>query len=572
MGGKSMKKIVIIGGVAAGLKAAAKARRCDPKASIIVLERGELISYGACGMPYYVGGDVKDIDDLMKTPVGAMRNSTFFKNVKDITVLTKTEVTAIDRQSKTVKVQKRVSGEEEVIPYDKLVIATGASAIKPPLAGVELSNIYQLWHPDDAKAIRQGLEGNQFKSAVIIGAGLIGMEMAEALTKWKIPVTVVEMKNQVFPAFLDTEIGGIVGKYVQDKGITLLMEEKVIRFTGDTSVAAVETDKRSIPADLVILAIGARPNVELAKAAGLVIGSTGAIVVDEEMRTSDPDIYAGGDCVENVNVMSGKKVFAPMGSTANKHGRIIGENLCGGHLKFKGVLTTAVAQIHSLSVGKTGLTERDAKQLGYDYITTMVAGHDKPHYMPEAKLITVKLIVDTNTSKVLGMQAVGEGDVSKRIDVVATVLTLGGSIEDLFDIDLSYAPPYNSPIDNVVVAANTLMNKLAGKFKGISSLEAKEKMTTGDTVFLDVRSPEECKQIRLADYENITYIPLGQLRSRLVELNKNDEIIAFCKISLRGYEAEGILEGVGFENVKVLEGGIVSWPFVCDKKMIVDVE
>lgn len=561
-----MKKIVIIGGVAAGLKAAAKARRCDPKASIIVLERGELISYGACGMPYYVGGDVKDIDDLMKTPVGAMRNSTFFKNVKDITVLTKTEATAIDRQAKTVKVQKLISGEEEVIPYDKLVIATGASAIKPPLAGVELSNIYQLWHPDDAKAVRQGLEGNQFKSAVIIGAGLIGMEMAEALTKWKIPVTVVEMKNQVFPAFLDTEIGGIVGKYVQDKGITLLMEEKVIRFTGDTSVAAVETDKRSIPADLVILAIGARPNVELAKAAGLVIGSTGAIVVDEEMRTSDPDIYAGGDCVENVNVMSGEKVFAPMGSTANKHGRIIGENLCGGHLKFKGVLTTAVAQIHSLSVGKTGLTERDAKQLGYDYITTMVAGHDKPHYMPGAKLITVKLIVDANTSKVLGMQAVGEGDVSKRIDVVATVLTLGGSIEDLFDIDLSYAPPYNSPIDNVVVAANTLMNKLAGKFKGISSLEAKEKMTSGDTVFLDVRSPEECKQIRLADYENITYIPLGQLRSRLVELNKNDEIIAFCKISLRGYEAEGILEGVGFENVKVLEGGIVSWPFVCDKK------
>ncbi|EIW16438.1 MULTISPECIES: FAD-dependent oxidoreductase [Pelosinus] len=561
-----MKKIVIIGGVAAGLKAAAKARRCDPKASIIVLERGELISYGACGMPYYVSGDVKDIDDLMKTPVGAMRNSTFFKNVKDITVLTKTEATAIDREAKTVKVQKRVSGEEEVIPYDKLVIATGASAIKPPLAGVELSNIYQLWHPDDAKAVRQGLEGNQFKSAVIIGAGLIGMEMAEALTKWKIPVTVVEMKNQVFPAFLDTEIGGIVGKYVQDKGITLLLDEKVVRFTGDTSVAAVETDKRSIPADLVILAIGARPNVELAKAAGLVIGSTGAIVVDEEMRTSDPDIYAGGDCVENVNVMSGKKVFAPMGSTANKHGRIIGENLCGGHLKFKGVLTTAVAQIHSLSVGKTGLTERDTKQLGYDYITTMVAGHDKPHYMPGAKLITVKLIVDANTSKVLGMQAVGEGDVSKRIDVVATVLTLGGSIEDLFDIDLSYAPPYNSPIDNVVVAANTLMNKLAGKFKGISSLEAKEKMTSGDTVFLDVRSPEECKQIRLADYENITYIPLGQLRSRLVELNKNDEIIAFCKISLRGYEAEGILEGVGFENVKVLEGGIVSWPFVCDKK------
>lgn len=560
-----MKKIVIIGGVAAGLKAAAKARRCDPKASITVLERGEIISYGACGMPYYVGGDVKDIDDLMKTPAGAIRSSAFFKNVKDITVLTKTEATAIDRKNKTVKVQKLLSGEEEIIPYDKLVIATGASPIKPPLPGVSLSNIYQFWHPDDAKAVRQGLEANQFKSAVIIGAGLIGMEMAEALSKWKIPVTVVEMKDQVFPAFLDSEMGKIVGKYVQEKGVTLLTEEKVVCFTGDTAVVAVETDKRSIPADLVILAIGARPNVELAKAAGLAIGSTGAMAVDGEMRTNDPDIYAGGDCVENLNLLSGKMVFVPMGSTANKHGRVIGENLCGGHAKFRGVLTTAVAQIHSLTVGKTGLTERDAKQLGYDYITTMVAGHDKPHYMPGAKPITVKLIVEGNTGKVLGMQAVGEGEVAKRVDVVATLLTLGGTIQDLFDIDLSYAPPYNSPIDNVAVAANALMNKLSGKFNGISSLEAKDKMTSGQTIFLDVRSPEECKQICLAGTENIKYIPLGQLRNRSAELNKEDEIVAFCKISLRGYEAECILEGAGFENVKVLEGGVVSWPFACKK-------
>ncbi len=561
-----MNKILIIGGVAAGLKAAAKARRCDPKASITVLERGEIISYGACGMPYYVGGDVKDIDDLMKTAAGAMRSSTFFKSVKDITVLTKTEVTGIDREAKTVTVQKLLLGEKEIIPYDKLVIATGASALKPPLPGVDLANIYQLWHPDDAKAVRKGLEANQFKSAVIIGAGLIGMEMAEALSKWKIAVTVVEMKDQVFPAFLDTEMGGIVGKYVQEKNITLLTEEKVIRFTGDTAVVAVETDKRSIAADLVILAIGARPNVELAKAAGLTIGATGAITVDAEMRTNDPDIYAGGDCVENVNLMSGKKVFAPMGSTANKHGRIIGENLCGGHAVFKGVLTTAVAQIHSLTVGKTGLTERDVKQLGYDYITVMVAGHDKPHYMPGAKLITIKLIVEASTRKVLGMQAVGEGDVSKRVDVVATLLTMGGTVEDLFDIDLSYAPPYNSPIDNVAVAANAVMNKLSGKLKGISSLEAKSKMTSSDTIFLDVRSPEECKQLRLVGPKNIKYIPLGQLRNCLSELQKDDEIVAFCKISLRGYEAECILEGAGFENIKVLEGGIISWPFDCEKE------
>jgi NADPH-dependent 2,4-dienoyl-CoA reductase/sulfur reductase-like enzyme/rhodanese-related sulfurtransferase len=560
-----MQNIVVIGGVAAGLKAAAKARRCDPAAHITVIEKGDLISYGACGMPYYIAGDVKDIEDLMKTPVGILRSPGYFKNVKDIVVRPRTLATAIDRQSKTVTIKNLASGTEEQLIYDKLVIATGASAIKPPLPGVDLANIYQLWHPADAKAIRQGLEEKSFKNAVIIGAGLVGMEMAEALSNWNIPITIVEMKDQVFPAFLDAEIAGIVSKYVQDKSLTLLTAEKVVRFTGSNAVEAVETDKHTLPADLVILAMGARPNVELAKAAGLLLGSTGAIAVDEELRTSDPAIYAGGDCVENTNLLSGRKVFSPMGSTANKHGRIIGENLCGGHAKFKGILNTVVVKIHNLNVGKTGLTEQEAKQLGYEYITAMVAGHDKPHYMPGAKPITVKLIADAATGKVLGLQAVGEGEVAKRVDVAATVLTFGGTINDLFDIDLSYAPPYNSPIDNIAVAANAVMNKLAGKLKGISSLEAKEKMTSAQTVFLDVRTPDECRQIRLADCKNIQYIPLGQLRSRLDELNKSDEIVAFCKISLRGYEAEGILESAGFDNVKVMEGGIVSWPFACEK-------
>lgn len=560
-----MKKIVVIGGVAAGLKAAAKARRCDPEASITVLERGKIVSYGACGMPYYVGGDVSSLEDLMKTATGNMRNPDYFRNSKGITVLTQAEAVAIDRQAKTVKVKKLAGDATDSIPYDKLVIATGAAAIKPPLPGVELGHIYTLWHPDDAGAIRQGIEQGMFKQAVIIGAGLIGMEMAEALTKRRLQVTVVEMQEQVFPAFLDPEIAAIVAKYAAEKGITLLTGEKVERFIGETSVTAVATNKRTLAADLVVLAVGARPNADLAKAAGLAIGASGAIVVDDEMRTSDPDIYAGGDCVENRHMLSGQSLFAPMGSTANKHGRVIGENLCGGHVKFKGVLNTVVARIHDLTVGKTGLSERDAKKLGYEYVTAMIAGPDKPHYMPGAKLITVKLIADAQTGKVLGLQAVGEGEVAKRVDVVAAALTFGGTIDDLFAIDLSYAPPYNSPIDNVAVAANAVMNKLAGKLNGISSLAAKGKMASPHTVFLDVRTPDECRQIRLADCPNIKYIPLGQLRSRLTELSKDDEIVAFCKISLRGYEAEGILEGAGFDNVKVLEGGIVAWPFSCDK-------
>lgn len=560
-----MKKIVVIGGVAAGLKAASKARRCDPQAQITVIEKGSLISYGACGMPYYVSGAVNTIEDLMKTPVGAMRDPAFFKSVKDIDIQTQTLATAIDRKNKTVTVKRLVSGEVDSIPYDKLVIASGAFAIKPELPGINLPNIYQLWHPDDAKAIRHGLESNQFKSAVIIGAGLVGMEMAEALQKWNLPVTVIEMKSQPFPAFLDADIAGIVAKYTKESGITLLIEEKVQRFTGQSAVESVETDKRSIPADLVILAMGARPNVELAKEAGLAIGAAGGISVNEELQTSEPDIFAGGDCVENLHILSGRKVFAPMGSTANKHGRIIGENLCGAHTKFKGILNTVVVKLHDLNVGKTGLTEREAKELGYEYITATVAGHDKPHYMPGAKVITVKLIVDASSRKLLGMQAVGEGEVAKRVDIVATVLTLGGTVDDLFDIDLSYAPPYSSPIDNVAVAANAVMNKLAGKFKGISTLAAKEKMDIGQAIFLDVRSPGECSQIRLADCKNIKYIPLGQLRKRLDELSKGDEIIAFCKISLRGYEAEGILEGAGFSNVSVMEGGVIAWPYACDK-------
>ena len=560
-----MKKIVVIGGVAAGLKAASKARRNDPQAQITVVERGDIISYGACGMPYYVSGDVAHIDDLMKTPVGVLRSPAYFKNIKNIDVLTQTVALKIDRQAKTVLVKALASGEESLLPYDKLVLGTGASPVRPSLPGIGLGNIYTLWHPHDAEAVRKGLAAGTFKKTVIIGAGLVGMEMVEALKKWNVDVTVVEMQEQVFPAFLDPEIAGVIRKHIEEQGIQVLTGEKVTGFDGVQTVISVETDKRSIPADLVILALGARANAELARDAGLAVGVTGGIAVDDHMRTSDPDIFAGGDCVENTHMISGRKVFAPMGSTANKQGRVIGDNICGGDEVFRGILNTVVVKVMALNVGKTGLSERDAKDLGYEYITVMVSGHDKPHYMTGAKLITVKLIVDVATRKLLGMQAVGEGEVAKRVDVAASVLTLGGTIQDMFDIDLSYAPPYNSPIDNLAAAANSAMNKLAGKFRGITPLQAKEKMTSEKTVFLDVRTPDECKQIRIADCKNVQYIPLGQLRSRLQELDKDGEVVAFCKISVRGYEAECILEGEGFTDVKVIEGGIVAWPFRCEK-------
>lgn len=560
-----VKKIVIIGGVAAGLKAAAKARRCDPAAEITVVERGKLISYGACGLPYYVAGDVNDISQLMTTPAGVLRDVAFFKNVKEVTVLTETLATAIDRTAKQVVVKDLASGQDKTLDYDKLVIATGATPLRLPLPGAELANIHQLWHPDDARAVREGLQRGKYENAVIIGAGLVGLEMAEALQLWEVKVTVIEMKQQVFPAFLDEEIAGSVAKYAREKGITVLTGETVQRFGGDGAVQEVVTDKRAVPADLVILAAGVKPNVELAAKAGLVIGPSGAIAVNEHLQTSDPDIYAGGDCVENTHIISGEKLFTPMGSTANKHGRVIGENLCGGAAKFRGILSTVVVKLLDLTVGKTGLSERDAKRLGFEYVTVMVGGHDRPHYMPEAKLITVKLIAEASSGRLLGAQAFGEGEVAKRIDVLATAITLGATVADLADVDLGYAPPYSSPIDNVAVAASSLLNKLTGRLKGLSPLAAKKKAEGGETVFLDVRSPDECKGLRLGDCGDVKYIPLGQLRRRLDELDKDDEIVAFCKIGLRGYEAALILEGAGFDKVSVLEGGINAWPFANEK-------
>jgi len=559
-------KIVIIGGVATGLKAAAKARRMDPNAEITVLEKGNLISYGACGLPYYISAEVNSIEELMKTPAGVLRDSAYFHDVKNVRVLTRTLAAGIDRKAKTVSIKKLDTGLEDILPYDKLVIATGASPVTPALPGVDLQNIFSFWHPNDAKMIRQDLEKGKYNNVVIIGAGLVGMEMAEALKIWTDNVTVLEMKDNIFPAFLDPEMAGMAENYLREAGLHILTQERVVRFAGDSAVTAVETDKRTIPADLVILAVGVRPNVDLAKSSGLSIGTTGAISVNQNLQTNDTDIFAGGDCVENVNIISGQKVFAPMGSTANKQGRIIGENVCGGRVKFKGILNTVIVKVLDLNVGKTGITEREAKELGYDYISVISAGHDKPHYMENARLITIKLIADAKTRKILGVQVVGEGDVAKRIDVVASVLTLGGTVEDLFDIDLSYAPPYNSPIDNVAVAANVLLNKLGGLFKGISPLQAKKLLEDEKVVFLDVRTLNEYKQARLADSEKILHIPLGELRNRCNELKKDDTIITFCKISLRGYEAEGILEGEKFNNVRVLEGGLFSWPFARDNK------
>ena len=455
-----MQRIVVIGGVAAGLKAAAKVRRLDAEAQITVLERGELVSYGACGLPYFIGGEVEQVRQLMSSPSGTLRTPEFFKKAKNLDVLTRMEAVAIEREAKIVHALNLETGAKQQFAYDKLVLATGASPLKPAWPGVEKENIFHVWRPQDAAAIRRGLETQKYEKAVVIGAGLIGLEIAEALRMWDVDVTVVEMKNQLFPALLDEDMAQELELSLAAKGLQFLKEEAVEAFGGDAQVREVKTDKRTLTADLVILALGARPNVELARQAGLEIGTSGAIAVNEYLQTSDKAIFAGGDCAENTHRVSGEKVFLPMGSTANKHGRVIGENLCGAGVKFGGVLGTAAVKLFEMQVGRTGLNERQGAAAGFECVSVTVAGYDRPHYMKAARKVLLKLTADAVSGQLLGMQAWGEGDVVKRVDVAAMALSLGATVDKLFDADLAYSPPFNSPIDMLAVAANKLTAKL----------------------------------------------------------------------------------------------------------------
>ncbi len=555
-------RIVVVGGVACGPKAAARARRLDPDAEITIIERGDLLSYAGCGMPYYIQGEIENADELMSTPAGAVRDGAFFKNVKAINCLSRTLAERIDRTQKAVEVVSLESGERSAIPYDKLVLATGADAFVPPFPGADLKNVFRLNHPYDAEGIRDAVMDG-CKDAVIIGAGLIGMEVAEALTTRGLRVSIVEMMDTVVPAFLDEDLARHLEKHLAAKGVTVYTGTKVESLEGDDAgkVTTVVTDKRRIDADLVLVAIGVRPNVKLARDAGLEIGETGAIKVNDRLRTSDPDIYAGGDCVENINRLTGNPCYVPLGSTANKHGRVIGDNVTGGDSRFPGVLGTVIFKAFDFSVGRVGLSEKDCVRLGIPHVTALTPGPDRAHYYPTARPMVLKVVSNADNGKLLGVQAVGLGDVAKRIDVAATALSYGAATRDLAELDLAYAPPYSSAVDLLAHASNVIDNKSRGVAASISPAELKEKLDSGESlVLLDVRTPQEIEAAPFKD-PRVVNIPLGKLRARMDELPKDKEIVTFCKISVRGYEAQRILNGEGFGNVKFLDGGMMAWPY-----------
>ena len=551
-------RAVVIGGVAAGPKIASKIMRLQPDAEVTIVEMGRVLSYAGCGLPYYISGLVKNQRELVSTPEGVVRGPEYFERVKNVRVMNRTEALKIARAEHRVLVRDLISGEQSWLPYDKLAITTGAVPIIPSVPGIHLENIFTLHGLEHAEGIRANLAQGRAKDVVIVGGGLIGVEMAESLVSAGCRVTLLEMLPQLLPTVLDPEMAELVRQQFEAKGVRVLLGTRASGFEGDGRVRRVLTDSEAIPADMAIMGVGVRPNVKLALEAGLDIGETGAVLVDEYMRTSDPDIYAAGDCVQCVDLVTGRPCYSPLGSTANKQGRVAALNICGRDDRFPGVVGTTVCRVFDYTVARAGLTERQARLAGYECVTTITAGPDRAHFMPHAAMLILKLVADARTRRLLGIQALGPGEAAKRVDVAVTAITGGLTVDQVANLDLCYAPSYSDALDNLHTACNVMKNKLAGDLVGISPGEVRRKLDAGeDVVLLDVRTHAEFEQAQL---DGSTHIPVGALRGRLDKLPQDKEIITFSRVSLSAYEAAIILKGQGFQNVKVMDGGMVMWP------------
>ncbi|OGP74624.1 MAG: hypothetical protein A2V86_06920 [Deltaproteobacteria bacterium RBG_16_49_23] len=547
------KRLLVIGGVAAGPKAAAKAKRCDPRMEIVIYQGEEEISYAGCGLPYFISGVIKERDDLISRTPGQFAQD-------GIKVQKNRQIKEIDVKNRRISGLKIGSGDTFTDHFDHLVLATGAFPIRPKMEGIDLGHVFYLRSIFDADAILQAIGSKSIRNAVIAGGGYIGLEMAESLIHLGKNVTIVELAPQILTLF-DEDFASILRQYLKSKGVQIFTSERIEALKGSAGkVTHVQTAARELETDAVLMSLGIRPQVELAKNAGLRIGETGAIWVNEKMETSVPGIYAAGDCVETTHLVTGKSTWIPLGSTANKQGRVVGVNVCGGNDAFPGVMGTTIFKTFDFNVAKTGLSMKEAKKEGFHPVQAIVRGFDRAHYYPGKKESTLKVIADRETGRILGGQAVGEGPSDKFIDTLAMALHGKMTCRELASVDLAYAPPFSPVLSPVIVAANVLLNKLEGKVQGIEAAEVREKLSTSKETFqvLDVREEDEVKKKRIP---GSTWIPLWKLGKRAGELDKSKEIAVHCESGLRSYKACLKLQQEGFENVKNIDGGMLCW---CD--------
>lgn len=535
-------RILVIGAVAAGTSAAAKARRNNDDAEIVIYEKDKDISYSGCGLPYYIGGEIYNIDEL--TP----RDPAFFKKKYNIDIFTGFEVLKIDPQAQELTVKNLATNEEFKDKYDKLVISTGASPFVPDIPGVQNNNVFFIRNVQNARDIRDFINSSKPQNAVIAGTGFIGFEMLENLEAAGINVTMVEKMNKITPnldedmaAFLENTLLKKNIKIVKNTGISEIHEQKVV----------LENEK-VIDADMVIMATGVKPNIELAKEAGIEIGTTGAIKVNNRMQTSIDNIYACGDCIETFSVITGKPVYRPLGSTANKTGRIAGDVLSGGSLEYKGNLSTGIFKLFDLTIATTGLSEKEALAEGYDIVVCHNIKPDKPDYF-HGKEMVIKAIADKDSQRLLGVQIIGYEGVDKRIDIFVTLITYKAKADELFHLDLAYAPPFSTTKDPVHYTGMILDNALNNNRPVITAKEIRNLTDRGKKV--QVIDARVSKQYNEAHIDTAVNMPQDSLRKDLESLDKDTVTITYCNKGVTGNAAQNILINNGFNKVFNLSGG-----------------
>ncbi len=536
-------KLVIIGGVAAGATAAARARRISEDAEITLFERGPYVSYANCGLPYFISGDIPDRSDLLlQTPEG-------FRARYGVEVHVDTEIVRIDRDQK--RVLARGPQGDSWVSYDKLIMAQGGQPLMPPIPGMDRPNVFKLWTVPDMDRIHETLASGAPQSAVVVGGGFIGLEMAEAFQKRGLATTVVELQPTVM-AVMDAEYGRRIASELEENGVS------VVTGAGVQAVRerAVElSDGRLIPADIVLFSVGVRPELLLAKEAGLEIGPSGGLQVDGHLQTSDPDIFAAGDMVEVVQRVSGRRVRVPLAGPANRQGRIAASNALGHSMRYSGALGTSVVKIFEATAAMTGLTEKAAREAGFEVGVAILHKDHHAGYYPGAEEIALKLVYDRQSTRLLGAQAFGRAGVEKRIDVLAAALHGQFTLSDLAELDLAYAPPYSSANDPINLAAFIGLNDCSGFSPLVTPAALKAAMAGGEAYVLDVRKPAEFAKSHL---KGATNIPVDDLRARLDELPRAGRIFVHCRSGFRAHLAVRILKERGFEQVFNVTGGFVS--------------
>ena len=557
-----MAKIVIVGGVAGGATTAARLRRMDEQAQIVLFERGEYISYANCGLPYYIGGVISDREKLfVQTPEGF---SARFK----IDVRIHSEVTRLDLKAKRVAVTNLKSGKTYQESYDKLVLSPGAEPVKPPIPGIDLEGIFTVRNVPDSDRIKEYIEKRNVRRVLIVGAGFIGLEMAENLHYRGIFVTIVEMAEQIMTP-LDFEMAAEVHQHLKSKKVEFYLNEAVSTFESRLGrLIARLSSGRELRIDMVVLGIGVRPESSLAREAGLEIGERGGIKVNEHLQTSNPDVYALGDAIEYPNPVVGRPMNTYLAGPANKQGRIVADNIVlGNKRRYAGSIATAIAKVFDLTVASTGMSEKALRAEGIPFISSITHSASHAGYYPDAQPASLKIVFSPDDGRLFGAQIVGYEGVDKRVDMIATILKQGGTIYDLQEIEHAYAPPFSSAKDPVNIAGFVAENVLAGLVKIVHwhDLTGEE---LARSFILDVREPEEYKLGRI---EGATNIALNSLRGCLKELPREKRIIVYCAAGLRAYLACRILSQNGFPEVYNLSGGYKTYEFVTEKQANEDI-